>query len=144
MTERQAEFIRWLIKFFFVYLFAAILSHIAAPVLDWLTTVAYDVVRMTRLPPNASTIANVAAGLTGIALKYAAGAFAYAWLMKEHWKPAAAKSWALFTVIQYSLFWPGIVIGAVASVYGARWHEEEKYNQRLRDVRDALFDRLGL
>jgi hypothetical protein len=144
MTERQAEFIRWLIKFFFVYLFAAILSHIAAPVLDWLTTVAYDVARMTNMPPVTTSITNVAAGLTGLAIKYGAGGFAYAWLMRERWKTAGLKAWALFTVIQYSLFWPGILIGAVASLWGAHWHEEEKYNQRLRDAREALFDRLGL
>lgn len=154
MIDDWREVIRWAVLMLFVLLAAFILDGIANPVIAWVAQVIEQVVGFFGKPRAAEFISTAFIILISTSVHFAAGGFAYAWLVNVPWKRAAVACWLAFLVIRYAPLMPGIagslwfagnaVTGLIAALIGARYFEEWRYNDHFVALRRRLHDRLQL
>lgn len=149
------EVIRWAVLFLFVLLVAWILDGIALPVFTWLGQIVDQAVGLVAKPSIAELAGDWFAHFGMTAVHFAAGGFAYAWLVHVPWKKGASMAWLCFMALRYlpvihlavgSLaFYVDAFIGLAAAFGGAYYYADEwQYNEHFVGLRRRLHDRLQL
>lgn len=148
------EIVRWAILFLFVLLVTFIVDAIIAPVLTWMSQVLYQAVEAFGLPIGAAFMSNAFSFFGETGFHFAAGGFAYTWLVHVPWRRGALMAWAVLLALRYAgsigaaafspWFYTDAVIAALAAHIGARYFEEHRYNEHLVELRRRLHNRLQL
>lgn len=154
MREQYKELIRWAILFLLVLLVAYIFDGVASPVLTWLSQVLYQVVSAAGALDGAEMASGAFSHFGRTAVHFAAGGFAYTWLVHVPWRKGAGMAWALFLALRYGpvlmaalaspWFYLDAAVSLAAAWAGARFYEEKRYNEHLMGIRQRLHERLQL
>ncbi len=154
MNWDYRELIRWAFLFFFVLLVTYIVDAILGPVLLWLTQVLQQVVSAGGSPEAAEQVAWAFALFGETAVHFAAGGFAYTWIIHVPWHRGAVMSCLCFLAIRYGgaalaalgspWFYTDAVMGLAAASAGAFYFERHRHNEHLVEIRRRLHQRFEL
>lgn len=154
MTADYRVLIRWAFLFLFVLLVTYVADAVSGPVLLWLSQVLEQVVAAGGSAEGAERAAWAFLFFGRTLAHFAAGGFAYAWIIHVSWKRGALMASLCLLAVRYGAalpaalgspwFYTDAAVALAGAAAGALFFERHRDNEHLVEIRRRLHRRFEL